>query len=115
MRFGRRLAAVAGGVALAWAATAGAQLRPDEAAFYGHALEADTAEREVRLVAGTKFVNVNHWESVRFVKDGRAFGWKFDSVTTDSFALSRIAPAGWDVEQVRVYVLHNPYAYPNGR
>lgn len=115
MRLGRRMAVAAWALGLGWAALAGAQPRPDEAAYYGHALAADAAEREVRLLPSTKFVNVNHWESVRFVKDGRAFDWKFDSVTTNSFALSRIAPAGWDVGQVRVYLLHNPYAYPNGR
>lgn len=115
MQFAKWTAAV--GVALSVglaAVAAGAQ--PRDASYYGHALSDGTAEREVRLSSSTKFVNVNHWESVRFVKEGRAFEWKFDSFSgTDSFPLSRIAPPGWDVGQVQVYVLHNPYAYPNGR
>lgn len=119
MRLGKQAAAVGIalglGLGLGLAAAAGAQPQPREATYYGHALPADTAEREVRLAPSTRFVNVTHWESVRFVKDGRAFDWKFDSVTTESFPLARIAPAGWDVGQVQVYMLHNPYAYPNGR
>lgn len=82
---------------------------------FGTPLPPNTAEREIHLTDRTKHVNVVHWESVRFVKDGRAFDWQFDSVSTNSFRLAEIAPKEWNVGAIRVYLLHNPYAYPSGR
>jgi heavy-metal resistance protein CzcE len=62
-------------------------------------------ERTIDISGGTKWVNVNHGEVVRFVANGSEFVWYFDGVTQPRpFDLSEIAPAGFIDHAVKVYV-----------
>jgi len=61
--------------------------------------------RTIDIAGGTKWVNVNHGEVVRFVANGREFTWYFDGVSQPRpFDLSEIAPAGFVDHGVKVYV-----------
>jgi Heavy-metal resistance protein CzcE len=63
------------------------------------------AERTINITGGTKWVNVNHGEVVRFVANDREFTWYFDGVSQPRpFDLSEIAPAGFVDHGVKVYV-----------
>jgi heavy-metal resistance protein CzcE len=63
------------------------------------------AERTININGGTKWVNVNHGEVVRFVANDREFTWYFDGVSQPRpFDLSEIAPAGFVDHGVKVYV-----------
>ena len=67
-------------------------------------------DREVRIDAKTRWVNVTQDETIRFVLSGpggeRVFAWRFE---TQHFAmdLGRIAPAGTIDRVIRVYVAPN--------
>ena len=61
--------------------------------------------RTIDITGGTKWVNVNHGEVVRFVANDREFTWYFDGVSQPRpFDLSEIAPAGFVDHSVKVYV-----------
>ena len=61
--------------------------------------------RTIEITGGTKWVNVNHGEVVRFVANGREFTWYFDGVSLPQpFDMSEIAPAGFVDHGVKVYV-----------
>jgi len=88
--------------------------RRDAHRLLGEPAQAPTAQRAVVTAAyartidiagGTKWVNVNHGEVVRFVANGREFTWYFDGVSQPRpFDLSEIAPAGFVDHGVKVYV-----------
>lgn len=61
--------------------------------------------RTIEITGGTKWVNVNHGEVVRFVSNGREFTWYFDGVSQPQpFDITEIAPAGFLDHGVKVYV-----------
>jgi hypothetical protein len=61
--------------------------------------------RTIEITGGTKWVNVNHGEVVRFVSNGREFTWYFDGMSQPQpFDMSEIAPAGFVDHGVKVYV-----------
>jgi hypothetical protein len=63
------------------------------------------ADRTIEITGGTKWVNVNHGEVVRFVSNGREFTWYFDGVSQPQpFDMTEIAPAGFVGHGVKVYV-----------
>ena len=63
------------------------------------------AGRTIDITGGTKWVNVNHGEVVRFVADGREFTWYFNGVSQPRpFDMAEIAPAGFVDHGVKVYV-----------
>jgi len=63
------------------------------------------AERTININGGTKWVNVNHGEVVRFVSNGREFTWYFNGVSQPQpFDMTEIAPAGFVDRGVKVYV-----------
>jgi hypothetical protein len=70
------------------------------------------AERTIDITGGTKWVNVNHGEVVRFVSNGREFTWYFDGVSQPQpFDMTEIAPAGFVDQGVKVYVALGDRAY----
>src|SRR6266446_4305838 len=70
------------------------------------------AGRTIDITGGTKSVNVNHGEVIRFVSNGREFTWYFDGVSQPRpFDLSEIAPAGFVEHVVKVYVSLGDDAY----
>jgi hypothetical protein len=61
--------------------------------------------RTIDITGGTKWVNVNHGEVVRFVANGREFTWYFDGMSQPRpFDITEIAPAGFVDHGVKVYV-----------
>lgn len=78
------------------------------AAPYGSAVPGGVAQRTVELHPGTKYVNVEQGETVKFVAQGKAFTWNFDTFGTRPFELSRVAPQEVNVGNVVVYVSDNP-------
>lgn len=69
----------------------------------------DTAvARTIKLGANTKYINVNHGETVKVVDaKGRAFSWQFDTLSLASFPLKTIAPAEFEAGNTWV-ALHHP-------
>lgn len=66
------------------------------------------ATRTVVIAAGTRYVNVNQGDVVRFEINGKTFVWQFDTLHTRSFDLAAIAPDVITAGHVRVYVDQNP-------
>lgn len=71
--------------------------------------------RTIEVTGGTKWINVNHGEVVRFVSNGREFTWYFDGVSQPQpFDMTEIAPAGFVGQGVKVYVGVGDDAYSGG-
>jgi len=64
---------------------------------------AAVANRTITIDSRTKWVNVQHFEVVRFVSNGREFTWYFDGVA-QSIDLAHLAPADFIDHKVTVYV-----------
>ena len=60
---------------------------------YGSPLSPVHAERSIAIKPDTRWANVKRGEAIRFVVDGREFGWKFDG-PFHSFVLQRVASQG---------------------
>jgi hypothetical protein len=82
--------------------------------LYGEPARAPSAERAIvsaatnRTIAideKTKWINVTHFEVIRFVSGGREFTWYFDGVAQPGpLDLRDFAPAGFVDHRVTVYV-----------
>lgn len=70
----------------------------------GTAIPATQAQRTVSVAAGTRWVNVNPGESIRFVVGATEFGWKFDGPAPRTIDLRSIAPAAVVTTPVTVYL-----------
>ena len=66
-----------------------------------------SAKRTIAINPGTKYVNVTGGEIVQFTVDGKAFAWNFNG-RSNSFDLTRIAPAGMLDHKITAYVAPNP-------
>ncbi|HKB62422.1 MAG TPA: CzcE family metal-binding protein [Burkholderiales bacterium] len=77
-----------------------------EADVLGHAAQLAAAQRTIVINAKTKWVNVKHGETVRFVAGGQEFTWDFDGMSS-SFELNRVAPAGALGRKVTAYISPN--------
>jgi Heavy-metal resistance protein CzcE len=97
-----------------------ASMKPAD--LYGEAAQAPSteraiytavADRTITVTGDTKWVNVNHYEVVRFVSNGREFTWYFDGVAQPRpFNLTEIAPAGFLNHSVTVYVAPSESDFP---
>ncbi len=73
------------------------------------------ADRTITITDETKWVNVTHFEVIRFVSNGREFAWYFDGVAQPRpFDLNQIAPAGFIGHSVMVYVSPSERDFPGG-
>ena len=100
--------------------SAGAALNPTD--LFGEPAQAPSAERAIiSAVANrtitiddkTKWVNVTHFEVIRFVSKGREFAWYFDGVAQPRpFDLAQIAPEGFVGHSVTVYVSPSERDFP---
>jgi hypothetical protein len=75
---------------------------------FGTAIEATQAERSITIGPDTRWANVKHGESIRFVSGQQSFGWKFDG-TRSAVDLTRVAPAGFLDRPFMVYVAPTAY------
>jgi len=100
--------------------SAGAALKPSD--LFGEPARAPSAERAIitavpdrtiTITDDTKWVNVNHFEVIRFVSSGREFAWYFDGIAQPRpFDLAQIAPAGFVGHSVTVYVSPSERDFP---
>src|SRR5712691_13094432 len=91
--------------------SAGAALKPTD--LFGESAQAPSAERAIISAVAdrtitiddkTKWVNVSHYEVIRFASNGREFTWYFDGLAQSRpFDLSQLAPAGFVDHGVTVY------------
>lgn len=63
----------------------------NQLAPYGYAA-ARSADREVQLSAGEKYLNVTRLETVRINIAGKSVAWTFDTLGTTPFPLDKIIP-----------------------
>lgn len=71
--------------------------------YYGEATNPAAAARTIVVGPGTRWVNVDQGEIVKIVVNGQEFAWDFDG-TLPTFNLKQIAPQGFIVKDVTVYV-----------
>ena len=62
------------------------------------------AQRTITITPTTKYINVERWEVVKFVVDGKSFTWNFYTYGTPIFEMAAIAPKDINVGKVVVYV-----------
>ena len=100
--------------------SAGAALKPTDllgepavAPSLERAVFTAVAERTITVNDNTKWVNVTHFEVIRFVSKGREFAWYFDGVAQPRpFDLAQIAPEGFVGHSVTVYVSPSERDFP---
>ena len=100
--------------------SAGAALKPTD--LFGEPAQAPSAERAIvaavadrtiTITGDTKWVNVNHYEVVRFAANGSEFTWYFDGMAQPRpFDLIQLAPAGFVNHSVTVYVAPSDRDFP---
>jgi uncharacterized membrane protein len=72
----------------------------------------DAGAQTVVLKDGTRYVNVNDGETVRFVHGDKSFSWTFNTPERGAVvALDALAPREFDVHGVTVYVAPDPQYY----
>lgn len=79
----------------------------------GYSAPETTAQRTIVLAPDTRYANVEQGETVKFVSQGKAFTWNFDTFGTPVFALKDIAPKDANVGNITVYVGPNRW-YSSG-
>src|SRR5690348_4174062 len=78
---------------------------PARAPSVERAIVSAAANRTIAVDEKTKWVNVTHFDVVRFVSGGREFSWYFDGVAQPGpLDLRDFAPAGFVDHRVTVYV-----------
>jgi len=102
--------------------SAGAALKPTD--VFGEqaqtpslerAIVTAAADRTIAITGDTKWVNVNHYEVIRFASNDSEFVWYFDGLAQPRpFDLSEIAPAGFVNHGVTVYVAPTERDFPGG-
>lgn len=69
----------------------------------------EAAERTITITPGTRYVNVEGGEIVRFEAGGTSFAWNFDAgENVMAFDLNQVAPLGMLGRPVIVYISPNP-------
>lgn len=91
-------------IGLASVSAHAASARPD---LLGSPVTVQSAERAIALNDGTRYVNVQYGETVRFDVDGKSFAVKFDGIR-GAFDLNDLAPAGVLNRTIRAYVSPSP-------
>ena len=77
---------------------------PAQAPSLERAIITAVPDRTITIDDKTKWVNVTHYEVVRFVSNGREFTWYFDGLAQPgAFDLMQIAPEGFVNHVVTVY------------
>jgi hypothetical protein len=77
----------------------------NSSADYGQIVAASTVDKEVKIGAATRYVNVVNGQTVQFEVGDQSFSFSFDAWPGDrSVDLALIAPKGMVVPHVRVYV-----------
>jgi hypothetical protein len=75
-----------------------------ELAMYGYAGNA-TPSRTVTVNADTRYINVTRLETVALKVGDKTVNWTFDTLSTNSFPLSKVVPGA---DKVTVYLDESP-------
>lgn len=89
---------------IAHVAEAKSQPTANAQAPFGYAVDGG-ADRAVDIGPATKYLNVTRLETIRINAGGKSVTWKFDTLGTPSFPLSKVIPG---LDGVAVYVAENP-------
>lgn len=82
---------------------------PLAAGRYGTPLhDVAAVDRTIVIEPGTKWVNVNRNETVRFLAGDKSFTWRFDTLNQSVVELDKIAPAGLIDRPIKAYVGPDP-------
>ena len=85
---------------------AGAEQRTE---LLGDRVASGSAGRVIRIEPGTRYVNVEGGETIRFEINGKIFAWNFSGpLTVTSFNLRQVVPASLLDHDVLVYIRANP-------
>ena len=85
--------------------SAGAALKPADIFGEPARTSSRVANRTITIVDETRWINVIHWDVVRFVSGGREFAWCFDGLAQPGpLDLRDFAPPGFVGHRVTVYV-----------
>ncbi len=75
--------------------------------FFGRPNADALGSRLVEL--GTlKYINVKYGETVTFRSEGKQFTWTFDGLDLLSVDVARIAPSGFAMKPLVIYIAQNP-------
>lgn len=100
----RRIALPLAAAAAALITTVGAQAAPLKDVRLGELVSTTEVERVIAIGADTRWVNVQHGETVRFLlAGGHSFTVDFNGIA-NSFDLNQVAPAGLLSQRVIAYV-----------
>jgi hypothetical protein len=79
---------------------------PAQASSRERAIISAVANRTIGIDGKTKWVNLTHYDVIRFVSGDREFTWYFDGLAQPGpLDLREFAPAGFVDHRVTVYVL----------
>ncbi len=90
-------------------AEAKSQPSANEQAPFGYAVNG-SADRAIDIGPGTQYLNVTRLETIRINAGGKSVTWKFDTLNTSSFPLSKVISG---LDGITVYVAENP-SYQGG-
>ena len=79
--------------------------------FYGQPAT-PTHHARVVDVASAKHVNAEYGETLTFVRADKAFSWTFNGLDNRAVDLRKIAPTGFAIESLTVYVGTDPLRKP---
>ncbi len=71
---------------------------------FGNAVPVSGNQRTIELTPSTRYLNIEQGQTVKFVTQGKAFAWNFDTFGTPVFDLAKIAPKDINVGNVKVYI-----------
>ena len=75
--------------------------------FFGRP-NADTSGSRLVDLGTLKYINVKYGETVTFRSEGKQFTWTFDGLDHLSVDVARIAPSGFAVKPLVIYIALNP-------
>lgn len=97
---------IAATLSICTATIAGAEQRTE---LLGDPVASGSMGRVIRIDPGTRYVNVEGGETIRFDINGKIFGWNFSGpLTVTSFNLRQVVPPGLLDHDVLVYIRANP-------
>lgn len=80
--------------------------------IFGEPKAAEDQDRLIALDTPPRHVDVRYGEALRFEMAGRQFGWRFNGLDNRSLDLRDIAPDGFEVPRLRLYIGRNWFNRP---
>ncbi len=74
---------------------------------FGSSVSGNSAQRTIKIYPETKYINVKKGEIIKFLINKKEFIWNFDTINTQTFNFSEIAPKEIYSGNIKVYVSKN--------